>query len=598
MENSKKLLSVFLAIILMLSPVFNKINTLAQSIPGDINNDGDINNKDITRFFQHLSNWDVEVNENALDINGDGDINNKDLTRLFQYLSGWNVKIYDTDSILQPILEKMPNYFKDYYQTTDGVSNSTYIDSKVLSVPNGQSFIFVTDMHYPENNKNSYYPMLYAYKKLHLDTVIHGGDVLHYTKNGKDIETQTLKKWTDEMRSCFGENMLPTYGNHDSNWAGMTDLDWNDSYVRENTVIPYKTVENIFLSGCKSRIVQETDEQIMQRIADTGITVDPADLDEFIAWYKLHYYSDDVKHKTRHIVLNYVGHNTIFKKYFGNRQRELWAQLNWLYETIQNTPDDYNIVVTSHIIIDWQNNSIVDNNANKALAEIFKMLSFAKNNEKNYILLDAGQDDKNNGYYITKEIDFSNHNRTGKIICLCGHSHWDYSCFFYPWYKGTHTITAEEAASKTFTLDFTPKENSNVDIIIGNIKYRPANSVATTYQGCCYIDRNTGKVYFSRYEAPFIEGAEIKISQWKSETYNDNSGLINDGILAIMTQTDAIRGANYTKEQRPNYPWDSLIQSPMIANTVTEQCFDIVTITDSGIVCTRIGAGKDRFYQY
>ncbi|MBO4734266.1 MAG: dockerin type I repeat-containing protein [Clostridia bacterium] len=70
------------------------IPKLTTHTPGDINGDGELNNKDLTRFFQYLSNWDVEVNEAALDINGDGTVNNKDLTRLFQYLSDWDVEIF------------------------------------------------------------------------------------------------------------------------------------------------------------------------------------------------------------------------------------------------------------------------------------------------------------------------------------------------------------------------------------------------------------------------------------------------------------------------------------------------------------------------
>ena len=66
----------------------------ATYIPGDINGDGRVNNRDLTRFFQYLSDWDVQVNTAALDVNGDGKVNNKDLTRLFQYLSDWDVVIY------------------------------------------------------------------------------------------------------------------------------------------------------------------------------------------------------------------------------------------------------------------------------------------------------------------------------------------------------------------------------------------------------------------------------------------------------------------------------------------------------------------------
>ena len=63
-------------------------------MPGDVNGDGLVNNKDATRMFQYIANWDVEVNEDALDINGDGKVNSKDATRIFQYMADWDVELF------------------------------------------------------------------------------------------------------------------------------------------------------------------------------------------------------------------------------------------------------------------------------------------------------------------------------------------------------------------------------------------------------------------------------------------------------------------------------------------------------------------------
>ncbi len=74
--------------------VENGFVNVVDYIPGDINGDGKVNNKDATRLLQYLSEWDVEVVEAALDVNGDGKVNNKDATRLLQYLSEWDVEIH------------------------------------------------------------------------------------------------------------------------------------------------------------------------------------------------------------------------------------------------------------------------------------------------------------------------------------------------------------------------------------------------------------------------------------------------------------------------------------------------------------------------
>lgn len=62
-------------------------------VAGDINGDGNVNNKDLTRLMKYLAGEDVEIVAEALDTNGDGNVNNKDLTRLMKYLAGENVEI-------------------------------------------------------------------------------------------------------------------------------------------------------------------------------------------------------------------------------------------------------------------------------------------------------------------------------------------------------------------------------------------------------------------------------------------------------------------------------------------------------------------------
>lgn len=68
--------------------------TVTRYTPGDINDDGKVNTKDLTRLLKYLSHEDVYVNEFALDVNGDGKVNTKDLTRLLKYLSHEDVELH------------------------------------------------------------------------------------------------------------------------------------------------------------------------------------------------------------------------------------------------------------------------------------------------------------------------------------------------------------------------------------------------------------------------------------------------------------------------------------------------------------------------
>ncbi len=76
--------------------LFNVVNAetkVQKCTPGDLNNDGKINIRDLGLLQQHLNGWDVVIEESAADLNADGKINIRDLGLLQQYLNGWDVEL-------------------------------------------------------------------------------------------------------------------------------------------------------------------------------------------------------------------------------------------------------------------------------------------------------------------------------------------------------------------------------------------------------------------------------------------------------------------------------------------------------------------------
>lgn len=82
-----------------------------------------------------------------------------------------------------------------------------------------------------------------------------------------------------------------------------------------------------------------------------------------------------------------------------------------------------------------------------------------------------------------------------------------------------------------------------------------------------------------------------KDGSYVSEPIGQNQVFTDDAIMTIVTQTDAYNASKY-----PGQPYESKVHE-MTLGTITEQCFDIVTIGD-GVTFTRIGAGNDRHFNY
>ena len=60
---------------------------------GDVNADGKVDRKDLTRLAQYFARWSVEIDTDVSDANGDCKVDRKDLTRLAQYFARWDVEL-------------------------------------------------------------------------------------------------------------------------------------------------------------------------------------------------------------------------------------------------------------------------------------------------------------------------------------------------------------------------------------------------------------------------------------------------------------------------------------------------------------------------
>ncbi len=79
-----------------LETVFNEDTTIYANwyIPGDVNGDGSVNNKDVICLTRYIRYHNVEVVMAATDIDGNGTVNNKDIIRLTRYIRYIDIEIH------------------------------------------------------------------------------------------------------------------------------------------------------------------------------------------------------------------------------------------------------------------------------------------------------------------------------------------------------------------------------------------------------------------------------------------------------------------------------------------------------------------------
>lgn len=66
----------------------------SDTLPGDVDIDGEVTNLDGTWLLRYLVGWPMDnVSVEAMDVDNDGEITNIDGTYLLRYLAGWNIEL-------------------------------------------------------------------------------------------------------------------------------------------------------------------------------------------------------------------------------------------------------------------------------------------------------------------------------------------------------------------------------------------------------------------------------------------------------------------------------------------------------------------------
>ncbi len=395
----------------------------------------------------------------------------------------------------------------------------THIDGKLADIPEGKSFVFITDTHWESNNKGSTELLKYVNYKLGGNLkIVCGGDVFG-SENTRAKAVESLNEYyTDELYSAFGSNALFVRGNHDSNDLGPDGEQILDTEMFENTVAK---IEDAVIDLENAQAFGESVKNYFTQNPKDGLDATFAS-QQAEAFMKMHYYVDDEDTKIRHIVMDSAGKTWTQRNLCSGHMYNniLVTQVQWLADVLESTPLDYDVALSCHSIGDegsaqyanlyasvWQN-----------IYQLLTMFKYQQSGKTKYLwfggsspVLLSHYNVKAEGYPI--EVDFTNRKgSTSNVILLGGHWHGD---------------------------------------------------------GAWYVGKNGDNVW----------GVEIAdcSNLSKASTYANP-------ILTIKTACDAratqISGDNMTH------------------TGITSQRFDIITFADGEVVCTRIGTGENRYFNY
>lgn len=437
-----------------------------------------------------------------------------DNTQFYEY----RFKQTDAEKELFLIRKQIPSYFLALPDVINSYQDTEYINQKINSIPDGKHFIFITDPHWKTNNtKNSTVLMDYVKRKFGIENVFQGGDILNQETSRFAAKAQ-MSLYMNEMRDAFGDEFLCVQGNHDKNVANLAQvLEDNPGLTEGDVALPYDEIYESEMAHFAHRVHFDDWTAWLRQTGATG-----ANLKQLDAYRKMHYYMDDDKQKIRYIVLcaTNTNNNGVVRTYFGAVSlNEACLQYEWFRDTMKSTPDGYDIVVLSHVIV----NDKKDGTGT--------WLPYAQI-----------------GYYLRMMGGMATHTNV-TIRNLVSTSSTDGALLDTFFSSGDHTMTFNDVTT-----------NHDIMFMLGGDDH-------------CDV--------LLEYDKTSNMGSFI--------ASGDSVSLSTGHVPGITTLCDARAVPSVNKDG---------VKETMDAGTITEQCFEVVTLTpDKQIVFTRFGAGADRTIQ-
>lgn len=239
-------------------------------------------------------------------------------------------------------------YFAKWYPYTDwnrymAVLLPTIKSRTSACASHGDSFIFITDVHWKANAQKSPALMKRVMDATGIKKVFCGGDLIvsHTSSKGRQYARESMGAWVKSM--SFVDELYTMRGNHDSN-----DEEANDGKP-ENALSDKEYFETVFAQGSKARAAMcATGMMADYGTAASDDTAETARIDgddeasKYVAGsYPLCYYVDNEKQKIRYICLD-NGHPA-------DHVMEP-EQIAWLTEAVLSCEPGWGVFVMTHIL--------------------------------------------------------------------------------------------------------------------------------------------------------------------------------------------------------------------------------------------------------